>query len=255
MSETGTEEVFDGLAPKLAGTWRVPLEAAIMSGDGIISVIVHLSVKGKDEMHNVMKICRKATAFLDKLFDSVGAEAFHGTVGEIMRCLRVLTMIGGPYCMLWPQVVDAFDGHVASKEDQGGQVCGDLPGALCLDVKLRLVGAARRACCLVRGDRHARSPDSAVRRKLRGQRLSGRTGGGALPATGCEEHASVLGRVQEEGLRRQLKFEEEFKKRVRNLFAAKNDFSEHCLASAMVTLEVYLGERCADSPVHDYFVL
>ena len=32
-----------------------------------------------------------------------------------------------------------------------------------------------------------------------------------------------------------MKFEEEFKKRVRKVFAAKNDFSEYCVASAMVT--------------------
>ena len=33
----------------------------------------------------------------------------------------------------------------------------------------------------------------------------------------------------------QLKFEQEFKKRVRNLFVANSDFSGNCLASAMVT--------------------
>ena len=38
ISETGTDEVFDGLAPKLAGMGRMPLEAATMFGDGIISV-------------------------------------------------------------------------------------------------------------------------------------------------------------------------------------------------------------------------
>ena len=49
------------------------------------------------------------------------------------------------------------------------------------------------------------------------------------------------------------KFEEEFKKRVRNFFAAKHDLSDHCLASAMTTWS--LGERCEDSPVLDDFVL
>ena len=63
MSETGTEEVFDGLAPKLERMGRMPLEAA-MFGDGIISGIVTPVAKGKDEMHNVVKICRKAVAIL-----------------------------------------------------------------------------------------------------------------------------------------------------------------------------------------------
>ena len=47
ISETGTEEVFDGLAPKLAGMVRMPLEAATMFGDCIISGIVPLVAKGK----------------------------------------------------------------------------------------------------------------------------------------------------------------------------------------------------------------
>ena len=50
ISETGTEDVFDGLAPKLAGIGRMPLEAATMFGDGIISGIVPHVAKGKDEM-------------------------------------------------------------------------------------------------------------------------------------------------------------------------------------------------------------
>ena len=74
ISETGTEEVFDGLAPKLAGMARMPLEAATMFGDSIISGIVPLVAKCEDEMHNVVKICREAIAFLDKNADSDAAE-------------------------------------------------------------------------------------------------------------------------------------------------------------------------------------
>ena len=66
MSETGTEEVFDGMAPKLTGMGRMPLEASTLFGDGIISDIVHLLAKGKDEMHHVVKIRRKELAILDK---------------------------------------------------------------------------------------------------------------------------------------------------------------------------------------------
>ena len=44
-------------------------------------------------MHNVVKICRKAIALSDKRADSDAAETFDDTLGEIMRCLRVLTMI------------------------------------------------------------------------------------------------------------------------------------------------------------------
>ena len=46
----------------------------------------------------------------------------------------------------------------------------------------------------------------------------------------------------------QLNFEEEFKKRVRNIFIAKNDFSEHCLASAMVTWRSILENVVQISP-------
>ena len=63
-SETGTEEVFLGLAPTLAGMERMPLEAATMFEDGTIFGIVPLVVKGKDEMHDVVKSCRKAIRFL-----------------------------------------------------------------------------------------------------------------------------------------------------------------------------------------------
>ena len=73
-----------------------------------MSAIVTLVAKGKDEMHDVVKICRKAIAFLYKRVDSDGAEAFDDTLGEIMMFLRVLTMIGDPCCTLWPQVVDAM---------------------------------------------------------------------------------------------------------------------------------------------------
>ena len=100
IRDTGTEEVFDGLSPKLAGIGRMPFEDATMFGDGIISGIVSLVAKGKDEMHTVVKICRKAIAFLGKHADSDAVEAFDDTLGEIMRCLRVLTIIGDPYCML-----------------------------------------------------------------------------------------------------------------------------------------------------------
>ena len=82
-----------------------------MFEDGIMSGIVHFVANGKDEMHNVVKICRAAIAFLDKRADSDAAETFDDTLGEIMRCLRVLTMIGDPNCMLWP----AFDGHAAKR--------------------------------------------------------------------------------------------------------------------------------------------
>ena len=63
----------------------------------------------------MVKICRKAITFLDKRADSDAAETFDDTLGEIMRCLRVLTMIGDPNCMLWPHVVDAFDGDAAKR--------------------------------------------------------------------------------------------------------------------------------------------
>ena len=115
IGETRTEEVFGGLAQKLAGMGQMPLEAGTTFGDGIISGIVPLEAKGKDEMHNVVKICRKPIAFLDKRADFDAAEAFDHTLAEIVRCLRVLTMIGFAYCMLWPLVVDAFDGHPAKR--------------------------------------------------------------------------------------------------------------------------------------------
>ena len=66
-------------------------------------------------MHNVVKICRKAIGFLDKHADSDAAETFDDMLGDITRCLRFLIMIGDPYCMLWPHVVDAFDGHAAKR--------------------------------------------------------------------------------------------------------------------------------------------
>ena len=46
----------------------------------------------------------------------------------------------------------------------------------------------------------------------------------------------------------QLMFEEKFKKRVRNFFTAKNDFSEQCFASAMVTWRSILGSVVQISP-------
>ena len=72
------------MEPKLAGMGRMPPESATLFGDGIISGLVHLLAKGKDEVHHVVKICRKALAILDKRADSDGAEAFDDTLGEIM---------------------------------------------------------------------------------------------------------------------------------------------------------------------------
>ena len=62
-------------------------------------------------MRCVVKICRKAIAFFDKHADSDATEAFDDMLGEIMSCLRVLTMIGDHHCM----VADAFDGHIAKR--------------------------------------------------------------------------------------------------------------------------------------------
>ena len=174
----------------------MPLVAATMFGDGIISGIVPVVAKGKDEMHNVVKICRKAIAFLDKHADSDAAETFDDALGEIMRCPRVLTMIGDACCMLWPHVVDAFDGHAAKRTKAAKST---------LIYRVHFALKSNSAWWKLHAEHVARfeaTVTHAVHRKLRGQRLSGRTGGGALPATGCEEHASVLGRVQEEGLRR-----------------------------------------------------
>ena len=67
-------------------------------------------------MHNVAKICRKAIDILNKHADSGGAEAFEDTLGEITRCLRVLTMIGGPLCLLRATGGRfSFDGHAATR--------------------------------------------------------------------------------------------------------------------------------------------
>ena len=39
--------------------------------------------QGKNEMYNVVKICRKTIAFLDKHVGPDGADAFDDTLGEI----------------------------------------------------------------------------------------------------------------------------------------------------------------------------
>ena len=41
-----------------------------------LALFPSLVAQGKDEMHNLVKICRKAIGFLDKRADSVVAEAF-----------------------------------------------------------------------------------------------------------------------------------------------------------------------------------
>ena len=235
ISETGTEEVFDGLAPKLAGMGRMPLEAATMFGDGIISGIVPLVAKGKDEMHNVVKICREAIAFLDKHADSDAAETFDDTLGEIMRCLRVLMMIGDPYCMLWPHVVDAFDGHAAKRTKAAKST---------LVYRVHFALKSNSAWWELHAehvDRFEATVTHAAQIQQYIENLEGKDFQDALeealflqqvvksmPVFLAECKKKVYGDFQ-------LKFEEEIKKRVRNLFAAKNDFSEHCLASAMVT--------------------
>ena len=94
-----------------------------MFGDSIITGIVPFLAKGKDEMHNVVKICRKAIAFLDKRADSDAAETEDDKQGESMRCLRVLTMISDPYCMLWPHVVDAFESTLIYSQTPPGGSC------------------------------------------------------------------------------------------------------------------------------------
>ena len=166
------------------------LEAATMFGDGIISGIVSLVAKGKDEMHNVVKICRKAIAFLDMRADSGAAETFDDTLGEIMRCLRVLTMIGDPYCMLWSHVVDAFDGHAAKAAKST------------LIYRVHFALKSNSAWWELHAEHVARF-EATVTHAAQIQQYTeifegGRIGGGALPATGCAEHASVLGRVQED---------------------------------------------------------
>ena len=130
-------------------------------------------------------------------------------------------------------MVDAFDGHAAKRTKAAKSTL--IYGALCFEFKLRLVGAARRACCQVRGDCDAaqiqqyienfegKDFQDAVEEALFLQQVVKN-----MPAFLAECQKKVYGDFQ-------LKFEEEFKKRVRNFLAAKHDFSDHCLASAMVT--------------------
>ena len=109
-------------------------------------------------MHNVAKICRKAIDILKKHADSGGEEAFEDTLGEITRCLRVLTMIGGSLLSVGATGGRCFR-RPRSQKDHGGQVHAEVPNALSFAVKFRLMGADRRVCCQVRNDCHARSPD------------------------------------------------------------------------------------------------
>ena len=219
-----------------------------MFGDGIISGIVTLVAKGKDEMHNVVKICRKAIAFLDKRADSDAAEAFDDTLGEIMRCLRGLTMIGDPYCMLWPHVVDAFDGdaakrtkaakstliyrvHFALKSNSGWW---ELHAEHVARFEATVTHAAQmqQYIEIFEGEDFQDAPEEALFLQQVVQ---------SMPVFLAECKEKIYGDFQ-------LKFEEEFKKRVRNFFTAKNDFSEHCLASAMVTWRSILESVVQISP-------
>ena len=110
------EEVFDGLAPRLAGLGRVPLEAAATFQEGLISGIAPLIAKGADQVGNVVRICGKAMAFLEEHADGDGAEVFDDALSELLTCLRVLKMLGDPYCVAYPKAVEAFDSQAAKKD-------------------------------------------------------------------------------------------------------------------------------------------
>ena len=148
-------------------------------------------------MHNVVKICRKAIAFLDKRADSDAAGTFDDTLGEIMRFLRVL--IGDPYCMLWPHVVDAFDGHAAKRTKAAKST---------LIYRVYFALKSNSAWWELHAEHVARFKATVTHAAQIQQYIeifevkdfSGRTGGGALPETGCTEHARVLGRVLKEDL-------------------------------------------------------
>ena len=162
-------------------------------------------------------------------------------------------MIGDPYCMLWPQVVDAFDGHAAIQPNQGGLVHADLPGALSNSAWWLL--HAEHGARLEATDTHAvqiqqymenvegEDFQDAVDEVLFLQRIVK-----SIPAFLAECKKKVHGDFQ-------LKFGEEFKKRVHNFFAAKHDFSDHCLASAMVTWRSTLESVAQSLPSMMTFVL
>ena len=183
----------------------MPLKAATMFGDSIITGTVPFLAKGKDEMHNEVKICRAAIAFLDKRADSDAAETCDDTLGEIMRCLRVLTMISDPYCMLWPHVVDAFEPTLIYSQTPPGGSC----------TPSMLPGSRRPSQCIEIFE--GKDFQDALEEALLLQQVVQ-----SMPVFLAECKKKIYGDIR-------LNFEEEFKKRVRNIFTAKNDFSEHCL--------------------------
>ena len=143
-----------------------------------------------------MEICRKAIAFLDKHADSDAAEAFDDTLGEIMRCLSFLTVIGDPCCMLWSQVVDAFDGRAAKRAKAAKST---------LVYRVHFALKSNSAWWELHAKHVARFEATVTYAAQIQQYIENFEGKDfqdaveeALPATGCEEHASVLGRVQEE---------------------------------------------------------
>ena len=193
-------------------------------------------------MHNVVKICRKAIAFLDKRADSDAAEAFDDTLGEIMRCLRVLSMIGDPYCMLWHHVVDAFDGDAGKRTKAAKST---------LIYRVHFALKSNSGWWELHAEHVARfeatrcsSTSKSLRAKTFRTHWRRRSSCNRL----CRACQCSWPSAKRRSTDFKLKFEEEFKKRVRNFLTAKNDFSEHCLASAMVTWRSILESVVQISP-------
>ena len=152
-----------------------------------------------------------------------------------MRCLRVLMMmIGDPNCMLWPHVVDAFDGHAAKRTKAAKST---------LIYRVHFALKSNSAWWELHAEHVARFEATVTHAAIQQyiENFEGKDFQDALEEAlflhqvvkSMQAFLAVCKKKVDGDF--QLKFDEEFKKRVCNLFAAKNDFSEHRLASAIVT--------------------
>ena len=144
-------------------------------------------------------------------------------------------MNGDPCCMLWPQAVDTFDGHAAKRTKAAKsaviyQVHFSVKSnsawwELHTEHVDRFEATVTHAAQIQQPIENFEGKDfqDAVEEALFLQQVVK-----SMPTFVAECKKKVYGNFQ-------LKFEEEFKKRVHNFFPAKHDFSDHCLASASIT--------------------
>ena len=156
-------------------------------------------------------------------------------------------MIGDPCCMLWSQVVDAFDGRAAKRAKAAKST---------LIYRVHFTLKSNSAWWELHAKHVARFEATVTHAAQIQQYIENFEGKDFQDAV---EEALFLQQVVKSmpaflASARRSKFEEEFEKRVRNLFAAKLDFSDHCLASATFS-EVYLESVVRILPSMMTFVL